>query len=87
MRSTRRAWWASVVALVLATTTSMSADANQKAFEKHWVGRRVVLKRPLYSLVYNERSLRGHSLGKPARSAIFQQFIEPRKRQRAAPAG
>ena len=59
MRSTRRVWSASVVALVLAATTIMSADTNQKAFTKTWVGRRVVVKRLLYSLVYKERSLRG----------------------------
>jgi hypothetical protein len=59
VRSTHRAWSASAVALVLATTTILSADTNQKAFEKTWGGRRVVVKRPLYSLVYNERSLRG----------------------------
>jgi hypothetical protein len=59
VRSTRRVWSASVVALVLAATALMSADTNQKAFKNSWVGRRVVVKRPLYSLVYNERSLRG----------------------------
>ncbi len=59
MRSTRRVWIASVVALVLATTTIMSADTNQNAFKKNWVGRRVVVNGPLYSLVYKERSLRG----------------------------
>lgn len=59
MRITRRVWIASVVALVLATTTIMSADTNQNAFKKNWVGRRVVVKGPLYSLVYKERSLRG----------------------------
>jgi hypothetical protein len=59
MRSTRRWWSTSVVALVLAATTIMSADTNQKAFAKNWVGRRVVAKRPLYSLVYKERGLRG----------------------------
>jgi hypothetical protein len=47
------------VALVLAATTITSADTNQKAFEKNWVGRRVVVKRTLYSLVYNDRNLRG----------------------------
>ena len=47
------------MALVLATTTVMSADTNQNAFKKNWVGRRVVVKGPLYSLVYKERSLRG----------------------------
>jgi hypothetical protein len=59
MRSTFRVWSASVVALLLAATTITSADTNQKAFEKNWVGRRVVVKRTLYSLVYNDRNLRG----------------------------
>jgi hypothetical protein len=52
-------WSASVVALVLATITIVSADSNQNAFKKNWVGRRVVVKGSLYSLVYKERSLRG----------------------------
>jgi hypothetical protein len=60
MRSTRRWWSTSVVTLVLAATTIMSAaDTNQKAFTKNWVGRQVVVKRPLYSLVYNERGRLG----------------------------
>jgi hypothetical protein len=60
VRSTRRVWSASLlVTLVLATTTIMSADTNQNAFKKNWVGRRVVVKGTLYSLVYKERSLRG----------------------------
>lgn len=57
MRSTRRWWSTGIVALVLAATTITSADT--KAFTKNWVGRHVVVKRPLYSLVYNERGLRG----------------------------
>ena len=51
------------MALVLAATTIMSADTNQNAFKKNWVGRRVVVKGPLYSLVYKERSLRGSIRG------------------------
>ena len=47
------------MALVLATITIVSADSNQNAFKKNWVGRRVVVNGPLYSLVYKERSLRG----------------------------
>jgi hypothetical protein len=56
---THRAWSAGVVMLMLAATSLTSAESNQKAFEKNWVGRRVVVKRTLYSLVYKERTLRG----------------------------
>jgi hypothetical protein len=45
--------------LMLAATSITSAESNQKTFEKNWVGRRVVVKRSLYSLVYKERTLRG----------------------------
>jgi len=47
------------VMLMLAATSVISAESNQKTFEKTWVGRRVVVKQTLYSLVYKERSLRG----------------------------
>jgi hypothetical protein len=47
------------VMLVVAATTIASAQRNQKTFEKHWAGRRVVVQQPLYSLVYKERTLRG----------------------------
>jgi hypothetical protein len=50
-----------VVALVVAATAVTSADTNQKAFERQWTGRYVLLKRTLYSLVYHERG-RGESL-------------------------
>jgi hypothetical protein len=46
---------------VVAATAVTSADTNQKAFEKQWTGRYVLLKRTLYSLVYHERG-RGGSL-------------------------
>jgi hypothetical protein len=59
VRMTRSVWSASVVMLVLAATTLTSAENNQKTFENNWAGRRVVVKRPLYSLVYKERTLRG----------------------------
>ncbi len=45
--------------MMLAGTAVTSADSNQKTFEKRWTGRRVMVKRPLYSLVYNERGLGG----------------------------
>src|SRR5580765_371811 len=56
---THRTWSASVVMLMLAATSLTSAESHQKTFEKNWVGRRVVVKRSLYSLVYKERTLRG----------------------------
>jgi len=58
---TRLAWNAFALALVAAATVVLSADTSQKAFEKQWTGRHVVVKRTLYSLVYNERG-RGDSL-------------------------
>jgi len=57
--TTRRVCSASLVALVVAAAAAASADTNQKAFEKQWTGRRVVLKRTLYSLVYHERGRGG----------------------------
>jgi hypothetical protein len=59
MISHRRVWSASVAALVLAAAAVASAANNQKEFEKLWTGRHVVVKRPLYSLVYNESGLGG----------------------------
>jgi len=59
MISRRRIWSAGVAALVLAAAAVAWADNNQKEFEKRWTGRHVVVKRPLYSLVYNESGLGG----------------------------
>ena len=59
MISRRRVCSASVAALVLAAAAVASAANNQKEFEKLWTGRHVVVKRPLYSLVYNESGLGG----------------------------
>ena len=44
--------------MVLATAVSAVAAAEnpQQAFAKNWEGRTVVLKQPLYTLVYDERS-------------------------------
>src|ERR1700722_13645981 len=50
---------ANVAALVLVASLIVSAESQQKTFEHSWVGRRVVLKQPLYSLVYKERGMRG----------------------------
>jgi hypothetical protein len=47
------------VALIVAAAAAASADTSQKTFEKQWTGRRVVVKRTLYSLVYHERGRSG----------------------------
>jgi len=44
---------------VLTATVLVSAENQQKAFENSWVGRHVVVKRTLYSLVYKEQRIRG----------------------------
>lgn len=59
MASRRYVWSASMTLLVLAATAVTSAGSNQKEFEKRWAGRSVVVRRPLYSLVYNEAGLAG----------------------------
>jgi hypothetical protein len=59
MGSRPNAWSLIVAALVLAAAAVASAGNNQKEFEKRWTGRHVVVKRPLYSLVYNESGLGG----------------------------
>ena len=59
MRWIRGASSVSVAALVLVASVIVSAESKQKAFENSWVGRHVVLKQPLYSLVYKERGARG----------------------------
>ena len=47
------------VLLVVLATAVVSAADNHKQFEKSWIGRRVVVRAPLYSLVYKERGIRG----------------------------
>jgi hypothetical protein len=59
MISRRRVLSVGVAALVLAAAAVAWAANNQKEFEKRWTGRHVVVKRPLYSLVYNESGLGG----------------------------
>lgn len=59
MRSTAVAWSAVVAAFMLVASSIVSAENQQKAFEKNWVGRHVVVKRPLYSLEYNEHGRGG----------------------------
>src|SRR5262249_10290188 len=55
----RSAWSAGVAAFALVASVIVSAESKQKAFENSWVGRHVVAKQALYTLVYKERSLRG----------------------------
>lgn len=63
MRRARRVRTASVLGLLLAASTMLSAESNQKVFERSWVGRRVIVNAPLYSLVYKERSVLGSIRG------------------------
>jgi hypothetical protein len=48
-----------LVLLVLVASVSVSAESPQKTFENSWTGRHVIIRRPLYSLVYKEQRLRG----------------------------
>jgi hypothetical protein len=59
VRSTRPASSIAVAALMLTASVVVSAENQQKAFETSWVGRHVVVKRTLYSLVYKEQRIRG----------------------------
>ena len=44
------------VALVAAASLHASERSGKKAFQNAWVGRSVVVKRALYSVVYDERN-------------------------------
>jgi hypothetical protein len=54
----RRSHWVTLAFIVLAAAVSALAGAEspQQAFTRSWEGRTVVLKQPLYTLVYDERS-------------------------------
>ena len=45
-----------LVALVAAASLHASERSGKKAFQNAWVGRSVVVKRALYSVVYDERN-------------------------------
>jgi hypothetical protein len=45
-----------VVALVAAASPQAAERSGKKAFQKAWVGRTVVVRRTLYSVVFDERS-------------------------------
>ena len=44
------------IVLAAAVSALAAADSPQQAFARSWEGRTVVLKQPLYTLVYDERS-------------------------------
>ena len=44
------------VALVASASLHASERSGKKAFQNDWVGRSVVVKRALYSVVYDERN-------------------------------
>ena len=48
-----------VILFVLAAVVVSASTNSQKDFERRWSGRRVVVRVPLYSLVYKERGIRG----------------------------
>jgi hypothetical protein len=52
-------WSAVIAALLFLSTATVSAENNQKTFEKTWVGRHVLVRQPLYSLVYKEHARGG----------------------------
>jgi hypothetical protein len=54
----RRSHWVTLAFIVLAAAVSAlaAAESPQQAFTRSWEGRTVVLKQPLYTLVYDERS-------------------------------
>jgi hypothetical protein len=57
----RRRLLALVVVLMSAGTVVTAGDRPQQSFVKAWQGRRVIVRRPLFSLVYNERGLLGNT--------------------------
>jgi len=44
-----------VASLLIVASTIVSAESQRKAFESAWIGRHVIVRQPLYSLVYKER--------------------------------
>lgn len=53
-----------IVAMALlfgSTTPITAADSPKEAFTKAWVGRTVLLKQPLYTLLFDERGLMGQT--------------------------
>jgi len=50
---------AATIGIIACAWAAASADNPQQAFARRWQGRAVVLKLPLYTLVYNERGKLG----------------------------
>ena len=50
-----------VIALSTTFTTLAAAETPQQAFAKSWQGKTVIVKRSLYTLVYNERGRLGNT--------------------------
>jgi len=61
MNDFRRRQLALVIAFVSAVSGVSAGDRPQESFVKTWQGRRVVVRRTLFSLVYNERGLLGNT--------------------------
>ena len=55
--------WVLVIALSAPLSTLAAADTPQQAFARTWQGQNVIVKRSLYTLVYNERGLLGNTRG------------------------
>jgi hypothetical protein len=50
---------AAAIGVIVCAWAPVSADNPQQAFARRWQGRAIVLKLPLYTLVYNERGKLG----------------------------
>jgi hypothetical protein len=61
VKAFRRRLMAVAVALMSAGAVVTAGDRPQQSFVKTWQGRRVIVRRPLFSLVYNERGLLGNT--------------------------
>lgn len=61
MKAFRRRLIPLVAALMSMASVVAAGDRPQQSFVKTWQGRRVIVRRPLFSLVYNERGLLGNT--------------------------
>jgi hypothetical protein len=61
MRVSHRRHAALVVMLMSASAVVRASDSPQDAFAKRWEGQSVMVRYPLYSLVYNERGKLGNT--------------------------
>jgi len=63
VKASRRLAGALGIALLCAGTVVTAGDRPQDAFVKSWVGTRVIVKKSLFTLVYNEKGVLGNSSG------------------------